>query len=187
MSNGGRNMVRITLVAVAVLAVGACGGGSTTTNTTTTGNGAASLNQPAPAAIAPVPPPASANIAVNTAAPASAADAELAAIEWSNAEEATAEARGISSEKDPDARAAACIVFLGISREQNSRNVGFDDVAMRQAQDQWKADLQTRMPEQEAEQFTGSSVNMLLPAAARERDAASAWCVRNAPEVDLEG
>jgi len=28
---------------------------------------------------------------------------------------------------------------------------------------------------------------LLLPAAARERDAASAWCVRNAPEVDLEG
>jgi hypothetical protein len=58
---------------------------------------------------------------------------------------------------------------------------------MTQAQDQWKSDLLQRFSQQEMDQLTGSSVNMLQPAAAAQRDAASRWCVQNAPEVDPEG
>jgi hypothetical protein len=114
-------------------------------------------------------------------------DGEVAAITRSNASAATAAAAGISRESDPDARAAQCIVFLGISRDRKSRAVGYDDAAMEQAQNQWKADLAQRFSQQESDQLTGSSVNMLMPAAAVQRDAASRWCVQNAPEVDPEG
>jgi hypothetical protein len=122
-----------------------------------------------------------------TACTTTGQDAEVASITSSNAAEATAQAANISKETDPDARAAHCIVFLGLSRHRNSRAVGFDDAAMEQAQNQWKADLQQRFSQQEMDQLTGSSVNMLEPAAAAQRDAASRWCVQNAPEVDPEG
>jgi hypothetical protein len=35
--------------------------------------------------------------------------------------------------------------------------------------------------------MVGSSVNMLSQTPAAQRDAASAWCVENAPEIDPEG
>jgi hypothetical protein len=126
-------------------------------------------------------------LATVTACTTTAQDAELAAITSSNAAEATADAANISRETDPDARAAQCIVFLGISRDRKSRAVGYDDSAMEQAQNQWKADLAQRFSQQESDQLVGSSVNMLAPAAAVQRDAASRWCVQNAPEVDPEG
>lgn len=78
-------------------------------------------------------------------------------------------------------------MFIAISRNLKSRNVGFDDAAMEQAQNQWLADLEQRLGKDGAHQLTASSGNPLLPAAARERDAASRWCVENAPEVDPEG
>ena len=114
-------------------------------------------------------------------------DAELASVTRSNAAEATAQAANISKETDADSRAAQCIVFLGLSRHHKGRAVGYDDAAMRQAQDQWKSDLLQRFSQQEMDQLTGSSANMLEPAAAPQRDAASRWCVQNAPEVDPEG
>jgi hypothetical protein len=126
-------------------------------------------------------------LATVTACTATTQDAELAEIQSSNAAAATAHAAGISRESDPDSRAAHCIVFLGISRHNKSRAVGYDDSAQEQAQNQWKAELRQRLSQQELEQLTGSSVNMLEPAAAAQRDAASRWCVQNAPEVDPEG
>ena len=180
-------MKKMMIVAAAV-ALGACGGGgaknnttSTTTTTNTVGTAQTAPNAAAPAAQPPAAQPPAANSS------ASGADAEIAAGERSNIEQATADARNISSERDPDARAATCIVFLGISRDAGNSAGGFDDAAMRQAQDQWKADLRQRMSEQEMNQLTGSSVNMLMPAERSARDTASAWCVRNAPEVDPEG
>lgn len=108
-------------------------------------------------------------------------DAEIAATQRSNAASATADAANISRETDPDARAAQCVVFLGISRHHKSRAVGFGDAAMARAQAQWRADLRTRLDQVQTDQLTGSSVNMLEPAAAAQRDAASRWCVQNAP------
>jgi hypothetical protein len=172
--------MRKLMIVTALIAVSACSRGGTANNSTTT-----TTNTTNSAAAAPANTASAANTA--NAAAANPADAELAAITKSNAEEATAAAVALPKEKDPDARAAGCIVFLGISREQKSRNVGFDDVAMRQAQDQWKSDLRQRYSQQEMDQLTGSSVNMLVPAAAAQRDAASRWCVENAPEVDPEG
>lgn len=171
--------MRILMIGAALIALGGCnrGSGNNGAANAAAGNGGAAANQMTPPA----------NAANASAAPAApAADAELAAIEKTNAQEATAAARAVSTERDADARAATCVVFLGISRGANSRDVGFDDAAMRQAQDQWKADLRQRMSQQEVDQLTGSSVNMLTPAEAGARDAASAWCVRNAPEVDPE-
>jgi hypothetical protein len=168
--------MRSLMIATALLAVSACNRGGTANNSGATANTTNS------AAAAPAPAGHAANAAV-----ANPADAELAAITKSNAEEATAAAVALPKEKDPDARAATCVVFLGISREQKSGAVGFDDAAMRQAQDQWKADLRQRFSQTEMDQLTGSSVNMLMPAAAEQRDAASRWCVQNAPEVDPEG
>jgi hypothetical protein len=126
-------------------------------------------------------------LAAVTACATTGEDAELGAVTSSNAAEATAEAANISRETDPDARAANCIVFLGLSRHHKSRNVGYDDAAMTQAQDQWKSELAQRFSQAEMDQLTGSTVNMLEPAAAAQRDAASRWCVQNAPEVDPEG
>jgi hypothetical protein len=174
--------MRKLMIATALLAVSACSRGGTANNSTTTSNATNS----AVAAPAKAENVASTAAAANTAV-ANPADDELAATTRENAEAATAQAVALPKEKDPDARAAACIVFLGISRDRNSRSVGFDDTAMAQAQDQWKSDLLQRFSQQEMDQLTGSSVNMLMPAAGRERDAASRWCVENAPEVDPEG
>ncbi len=164
--------MRVLMMVAAVAAVSACNRGAAVNNTA---NKAAPANVAAPA--------------VNTTANMAAApqDAELAAITNSNAEAATAAAVALPTETDRDARAANCVVFLGISRDRNSRDVGFDDAAMEQAQNQWKADLRQRFSQQESDQLTGSSVNMLMPAQAAQRDAASRWCVQNAPEVDPEG
>jgi|GEM_PF-6531613 len=170
--------MRGLMIVTALLAVSACSRGGTANNSSTTTNTTANTANSAAAAPAPA-----GNGAEAAAEPE---DAELAAITRSNAEEATAEAVALPKEKDPDARAATCIVFLGISREQKSRAVGYDDAAMRQAQDQWKSDLRQRYSQAEMDQLTGSSVNMLMPAAAAQRDAASRWCVQNAPEVDPE-
>ena len=171
--------MRSLMIATALLALSACNRGGTANNSGGTANTTNS------AAAAPAAPGNATNAA--NAAVANPADAELAAITESNAKEATATAVALPKEKDPDARAASCIVFLGISREQKSAAVGFDDAAMRQAQDQWKSDLRQRYSQTEMDQLTGSTVNMLMPAAAAQRDAASRWCVQNAPEVDPEG
>jgi CCR4-NOT transcriptional regulation complex NOT5 subunit len=173
--------MRSLMIVTALLAVSACNRGGTANNSGTTANTTNS------AAAAPTRADNAVNNAAGNAAVANPADAELAAITKSNAEDATAQAVALPKEKDPDARAATCIVFLGISREQKSRAVGHDDAAMRQAQDQWKSELRQRYSQTEMDQLTGSSVNMLMPAAAAQRDAASRWCVQNAPEVDPEG
>ena len=174
--------MRSLMIVTALLAVSACNRGGTANNSGTTTN----TTNSAAAAPGKADNAANATNAAN-AAVANPADAELAAITKSNAADATAQAVALPKEKDPDARAANCIVFLGISREQKSSAVGHDDAAMRQAQDQWKAELRQRFSQTEMDQLTGSSVNMLMPAAAAQRDAASRWCVQNAPEVDPEG
>ena len=110
--------------------------------------------------------------------------AEVTEMTRSNAASATADANNISRETDPLARAAKCYVFLGASRNANSRGVGHDDVAMAQAQSQWYLTLRGSLSQIEADQLVGSSVNMLVPAEAAARDAASRYCVENAPTVD---
>jgi hypothetical protein len=109
--------------------------------------------------------------------------AELAEIMRQNAADATADASNISREADPDARAAKCHVFLALSRNLNSRNVGHDDAAMRRAQGQWYGDLRSRMPKIEVDQLIASTGNILEPADPVARDAASRFCVDNAPTI----
>jgi hypothetical protein len=125
-------------------------------------------------------------LATITACTTTGRDAEIAAATRANAESATADAANISKETDPVGRSAQCYVFIGVSRHHNSRAVGYDDAAMEQAQNQHYAFLVQRLEKIGADQLTGSSVNMLAPAAAAQRDAASRWCVQNAPEVDPE-
>ena len=82
---------------------------------------------------------------------------------------------------------ASCFVFLGMSQDAQNASTGFDKVAMSQAQDQWRSALRQELSEDETNQLLGSSVNSLMNTAAAQRDAASRWCVENAPEVDPEG
>lgn len=81
---------------------------------------------------------------------------------------------------------AACIVYLGLSAQAGATPGGYDAPIMQQAADQWRASLQIDggMSEMEIEQLVASSVNPLTSTQAEQRDAASAWCVLNAPEPD---
>jgi hypothetical protein len=84
------------------------------------------------------------------------------------------------------ARGAECIVYLGLSREANAQPAGRDAPIMEQAAGQWRASLEIDggMTEAEIRQLVASSVNSLTSTPAPLRDAASAWCVDNAPEPD---
>lgn len=85
---------------------------------------------------------------------------------------------------DRDDNAVHCYVFLSLSMAAPGASTGFDDAAMGQARDQWRSDLRQRMTETETQQLIASSVNPLTSTPAAQRDAASRWCVPNAPEVD---
>ena len=109
-------------------------------------------------------------------------DAELAAIQRSNAHAATADAQKLARGAEPDP-AAQCIVFLGISRHHKSTRFDLTEEAMAWAQAAWKAKLRQSLSQQEMDQLTGSSVNMLAPANPAARDAAARWCLQNAPRA----
>lgn len=163
--------MRIALMMTAMAAVAGCGGGA---SNNASGNGANA---------------AAANKAANAAAPAASNQAAASA---NSAATAPAGAASASlppdfPETDPVARAASCYVFLGISRATPSQATGYDDVAMRQSQDQWRSFLRQTLNEIETDQLLGSSVNPLIGTPAAQRDAASRWCVQNAVEVDPEG
>jgi hypothetical protein len=84
-------------------------------------------------------------------------------------------------------RGSECIVYLGHSRQAKSKAPGIDDPNMEQAQGQWEAALKSDPDGEGWQQMVGSSVNVLASVPAAQRDAASRWCVQNAPEVDPEG
>lgn len=155
--------MRILMIGVSVLALAACNRGATTNNSAAPAN-AATANAAAPAP------------AANTAAPAAPAAA------------AAAVAGGPPGfpDADPVVRSVECVVFLGLSRQAGTTPAGRDDPIMEQAQGQWQAALMTgsNMNETDAKQLIGSSVNPMMTVPAAQRDAASAWCVENAPEVD---
>lgn len=109
-------------------------------------------------------------------------DGELAANQQSNARAATADAQKLARGAEPDPE-AQCIVFLGISRHHKSTRFDLTEAAMASAQAAWKAKLRQTMSRQEMDQLTGSSVNILAPADPATRDAASRWCVQNAPRA----
>ena len=134
---------------------------------------------------------AAASINVVTKAPSAPSDAAASA---SNVSAPVANASAAAS-LPPDfpgtdlvSRGAECIVYLGLSGQANARPGGYDRPIMQQAADQWRASMRIdgRMTEAEIQQLVGSSVNPLLPTSAALRDAASVWCVQNAPEPDPE-
>ena len=100
-----------------------------------------------------------------------------------NRVEATATARNISRERDPEVRGASCHVFLSLSMNAHrSRAVGYNEAAMERARSLYYADVVRRLGGwQVADQLIGSSANPLEPALPAARDAASRWCVQHAP------
>jgi hypothetical protein len=86
------------------------------------------------------------------------------------------------------ARGAECVVYLGLSIQANATPAGRDAPIMQQAADQWQAAMRIdgHMSDTEVQQLVASSVNPLSSTSAAQRDAASAWCVDNAPEPDPE-
>jgi hypothetical protein len=112
-----------------------------------------------------------------------AQSAEQREIMRTNAAQATAAARHISRDTDPDGRAANCYVFIAMSRNAHSRAVGRSDAAMRRAQRLYYDFLVRRLTRDGAAQLAGSSGNPLAPAAPAARDAASRYCVANAERL----
>jgi hypothetical protein len=86
--------------------------------------------------------------------------------------------------RDADGNGADCYAYLSFAMQAPGASTGFDNVAMGQARDQWRADLRQRLSEQETNQLTGSNVNPRSDTPAAQRDAAAHWCVEHAPEVD---
>lgn len=85
---------------------------------------------------------------------------------------------------DRDARGADCYVYLSMAMQAPGNGAGYDNVAMGQARDQWRADLRLRLSETATQQLTGSNVNPLADTPAAQRDGAAHWCVEHAPVVD---
>lgn len=152
-----RHMRSVILLA-GLTAIGACARES--------GDNAAAANQAAPTANA-------IDQASNVAAPAASASATLPA-GFPGAEIAV--------------RGAECVVYLGLSAQANARPGGYDAAIMERAARQWQAAIRIegRMSETEVRQLVGSSVNPLMSTPPAQRDAASAWCVQNAPAPDPE-
>lgn len=162
--------MRGLMIVTALLAVSACNRGGTANNSSAGGT---------------------ANQAGNAAAPAAARVANTAnaaaAVEPATEKAASASLPENFPGEDMMTRGSNCIVYLGLSQKANSTSVGFDNVAMGQAQDQWESALKLDQTAEGWEQLVGSSVNVLSGTPAAQRDAASRWCVENAPEVDPEG
>jgi hypothetical protein len=160
--------MRSLMIATALLAVSACNrGGSANNSAGNTANGANAAAAPAKAGN-------SSNSA--TAAPAAAAPTQTAAAMPEN-----------FPGDDLLTRGSECIVYMGHSREAKSKAPGIDDANMAQAQDQWEAALKADPEAEGWQQMLASSVNVLASVPPAQRDAASRWCVENAPEVDPEG
>jgi hypothetical protein len=144
--------LRIILVASAILAATGCAKGGGQENTVGAPvNRAANAAAPAPAGNAVMP--------ANEAAPA-------------NAVAAPAGPPAILGD-DPDARGAACVVFLGLAEPAFPSYV--------RASAAWRARLVRRLGEDGAAQLIGSSVNPLQDTPAAARRAAVDWCAANPP------
>lgn len=160
--------MRVVMMLAAMAATGACN-----RNAAATGN-AAAAPQAAPAAAAPAPavPP-----------------VEMVMEPGATPTTTTAAAGTLPADfpgSDVAARGADCVVYLGMAREAGARPAGRDDVIMEQAQDMWRSALryQAGLDETQVQQLVGSNVNPLADTPTAQRDAAAAWCVDNAPEVD---
>jgi hypothetical protein len=103
---------------------------------------------------------------------------EQARMERENAEAATAAARNIAAETDPDGHAASCHVFLSLSiNTGHARQVGSSRAAMERARTGFYNFLVRHLGRQSADQLVASSGNPLQPANATARDRASRYCV----------
>jgi hypothetical protein len=160
----GEDELRILMITAALVALGACNraGNNTSAN-------AAAANKAAPA---------------NNAAPATTSNNSAAA--------APAAAGGLPPgfpDADPLGRALQCAALLEAAREAGATPGGRDAPIMEQAEGQWRASLQADSAvdeEKTDEQVTAvAKASSTLPVT--QRDAAAAWCVENAPEVDPEG
>ena len=156
--------MRILMITAALLAVSGCnrGGNNASAN-------AAAGNKAAPAA--------------NSTAPASPA---------ANASAPTAAAGGMPAgfpPADPIERALGCAGYLSATRQAGATPAGRDAPIMEQAEGQWIASLTVdgKVTDEQVEGQLGPIRQAIGADPAAQRDAAAAWCVENAPEVDPEG
>jgi hypothetical protein len=156
--------MRILMISAALLAVAGCNRGG---NNASANAGAA--NKAAPA---------------NAAAPAPTGNASAPA----GATAAGGMPPGFP-DSNPVARALDCTAFLQAARQAGATPAGRDAASMEQAENQWRAALvasSTADEEKTNEEVTKmATASGTLPTG--QRDAAAAWCVENAPEVDPEG
>lgn len=128
-------------------------------------------------------------IIIIAAAMAASACAHVASTEQTaavreNAERATAEARSIANEMDPERKAANCSNFITISRNLRSRVDGYDDAAAERAWSRYNAYLVQRLGSQDsATQLVASSANFLLGADPVAREAAARHCIEHASTI----
>jgi hypothetical protein len=157
--------MRILMITAALVALGACnrGGNNASAN-------AAGANKAAPAANSAAP---AANTANSTAAAPAAAGGMPAGF----------------PPADPLERALGCAAYLALAREAGATPAGRDAPIMEQAEGQWVASLTAdgKVTEEQVEGQLGPIRQGLAAGPAAQRDAAAAWCVENAPEVDPEG
>lgn len=87
---------------------------------------------------------------------------------------------------DQTGQGADCIVYLSLSIQAKTTPAGRDAPIMQQSSDQWRASIKydEKLSDAEIQQLVASTVNPLMATPAAQRDAASAWCVDNAPEPD---
>jgi uncharacterized protein (DUF305 family) len=95
-----------------------------------------------------------------------------------NAAAATAAARNIARQTDPNRRAASCHIFLQLSIDHHSRAVGFSEAAMERAKTGFHDALVRQMGGwQVADGLIGETTDSLEAAAPAARDAASRYCM----------
>ena len=156
--------MRILMITAALLAVSGCNrGGSNTSANAAAGNKAA----PAANSAAPAAP------AANASAPTAAAGGMPAGFPSSN----------------PLERALGCAGYLSVARQAGATPAGRDAPIMEQAEGQWIASLTAsgKVTDEQVEEQLGPIRQAMGAEPAAQRDAAAAWCVENAPEVDPEG
>jgi hypothetical protein len=156
--------MRILMITAAVLALGAC---NRSGNNASANAGAANQATPAANAAAPAAP------AANAAAPTAAAGGTPPGF----------------PQADPIARALECSGYLSLARQAGATPAGRDAPIMEQAEGQWRASLTATgaVTDAQVQEQLNPALQAMAGIPAAQRDAAAAWCVENAPEVDPEG
>jgi len=110
------------------------------------------------------------------AALASAADQPIGG----NAASATAAARNIARQTNPNRRAASCHIFLQLSIDHHSRAVGSTEAAMERAKSGFHDALVRQMGGwQVADGLIGETTGTLASADPAARDAAARYCMQH--------